>query len=99
MVALTIVNVSGMRLNETTDILVYGMEIQIGTALSYILLVIFAVMIGMSGITTILVNKMLKVFSNIRIVLVLAIVGIGIFSHIIVYVIIAIILIFIKPLF
>src|SRR5699024_12447164 len=99
MAVLTAEIVSGMSLSETTDILVDGMAYQSGTALSYILLGIFAVMIGMSCIKTILVNKMLKVFSNKRIILVLSIVGIGIFSHIIVYVIIAIILIFIKPLF
>src|SRR5690625_4448996 len=72
---------SGMSLSEATDILVDGMANQSGTALSYILLGIFAVMIGMSGITTILVNKMLKVFSNKRIILVLSIAGIGIFSQ------------------
>src|SRR5690625_7830991 len=52
MAALTAGIVSGMSLSEATDILVDGMANQSGTALSYILLGIFAVMIGMSGITT-----------------------------------------------
>lgn len=98
MAALTAGIVSGMSLSETTDILVDGMANQSGTALSYILLGIFAVMIGMSGITTILVNKMLKVFSNKRIVLVLSIAGIGIFSQNLVPVHIAFIPILIPPL-
>src|SRR5690625_1139928 len=98
MAALTAGIVSGMSLSEATDILVDGMANQSGTALSYILLGIFAVMIGMSGITTILVNKMLKVFSNKRIVLVLSIAGIGIFSQILVPVHIAFIPILIPPL-
>src|SRR5690625_6367256 len=55
-------------------------------------------MIGMSGITTILVNKMLKVFSNKRIILVLSIAGIGIFSQNLVPVHIAFIPILIPPL-
>ena len=98
MAALTAGIVSGMSLSEATDILVDGMANQSGTALSYILLGIFAVMIGMSGITTILVNKMLKVFSNKRIVLVLSIAGIGIFSQNLVPVHIAFIPILIPPL-
>src|SRR5690625_7013847 len=87
-----------MSLSEATDILVDGMANQSGTALSDILLGIYAVMIGMSGITTILVNKMLKVFSNKRIILVLSIAGIGIFSQNLVPVHIAFILILISPL-
>src|SRR5699024_11628535 len=79
MAALTAGMVSGMSLSETTDILVDGMANQSGTALSYILLGIFAVMIGMSCITTILVNKMLKEFSNKRIILVLLFTAIRIF--------------------
>ena len=98
MAALTAGIVSGMSLSEATDILVDGMANQSGTALSYILLGIFAVMIGMSGITTILVNKMLKVFSNKRIILVLSIAGIGIFSQNLVPVHIAFIPILIPPL-
>src|SRR5690625_6776126 len=66
--------------------------------ISYILIVIIHVMIGMSGITTILVNKMLKVFSNKRIILVLSIAGIGIFSQNLVPVHIAFIPILIPPL-
>src|SRR5690625_5957065 len=98
MAALTAGIVSGMSLSEATDILVDGMANQSGTALSYILLGIFAVMIGMSGITTILVNKMLKVFSNKRIILVLSIAGIGMFSQNLVPVHIAFIPILIPPL-
>src|SRR5699024_10311469 len=59
---------------------------------------IFAVMIGLSGITTILFNKMLKLFSGKRTILVLSIAGIAIFSQNIVPVHIAFIPILIPPL-
>ncbi len=98
MAALTAGIMSGMSFSEATDILVDGMANQSGTALSYVLLGIFAVMIGMSGITTILVNKMLTLFSNKRTFLVLSIAGIGIFSQNLVPVHIAFIPILIPPL-
>src|SRR5699024_2829460 len=55
--ALTAGLMSGMDLTEAANIMISGMGGQSETALSYILLGIFAVMIGLSGITTILVNK------------------------------------------
>lgn len=96
--ALTAGVMSGMSLSEATDILINGMAKQSGTALSYILLGIFAVMIGMSGITTILVNGMLKVFSGKRTILVLSIAVIAIFSQNLIPVHIAFIPILIPPL-
>lgn len=62
--ALTAGVVSGMGLIETTTLMVSGMVGQSNTALSYILLGIFAVMIGLSGITNILVKKISAVFGN-----------------------------------
>lgn len=96
--ALTAGIMSDMSFSEATDILVDGMANQSGTALSYVLLGIFAVMIGLSGITTILVNKMLKLFSGKRTILVLSIAGIAIFSQNLVPVHIAFIPILIPPL-
>lgn len=98
MAALTAGIMSGMSFSESTKILVDGMANQSGTALSYVLLGIFAVMIGMSGITTILVNKMLTLFSGKRTILVLSIAGIAIFSQNLVPVHIAFIPILIPPL-
>src|SRR5699024_2651380 len=59
---------------------------------------IFALMSGIAGIVTILANKMLKVFSSIRIVVVLSVAGIAIFSQNFVPVHIAFIPILIPPL-
>ena len=98
MAALTAGLMSGMSFSEATEILVDGMANQSGTALSYVLLGIFAIMIGMSGITTILVNKMLTLFSGKRTILVLSIAGIAIFSQNLVPVHIAFIPILIPPL-
>ena len=55
---------SGMGLEESVATMISGMGGQSQTALSYILLGIFAVMIGLSGITSVLVNKMLNIFSG-----------------------------------
>ncbi|MBU5594126.1 TRAP transporter large permease subunit [Amphibacillus sp. MSJ-3] len=90
--------VSGMDLVETVDLMVSGMGGQANTALSYILLGIFAVMIGLSGITTTLVNKMLTVFKGKRTALVLTIAGISCLSQNIIPVHIAFIPILIPPL-
>ncbi|BAQ09145.1 putative sodium-proton antiporter [Bacillus sp. OxB-1] len=49
----------GLSLAETTTILVSGMGGQANTALSYILLGMFAVMIGMSGIAGFLVKSLI----------------------------------------
>lgn len=96
--ALTAGVVSGMGIVESASIMIGGMGGQSETALSYILLGIFAVMIGMSGITHILVNKMLAVFSGRKLVLAFSIAIIACFSQNIVPVHIAFIPILIPPL-
>lgn len=89
---------SGMGLTETVEVLVSGMGGQANTALSYILLGMFAVMIGLSGITSILVNKMLQAFEGKRKFLILAIAGIACLSQNVIPVHIAFIPILIPPL-
>lgn len=89
---------SGQDLVETTTLMVSGMGGQSNTALSYILLGIFAVMVGMSGITTILVRKMLVLFKRRKTILVLTIAGIACLSQNIIPVHIAFIPILIPPL-
>src|SRR5690625_3254815 len=96
--ALTAGLVSGMSLPESISIVISGMGRQSETALSYILLGIFAVMIGLSGITGILVNKMLKIFSGKKLWLVLSIAGIACLSQNALPVHIAFIPILIPPL-
>ncbi|UOQ94492.1 Na+/H+ antiporter family protein [Halobacillus shinanisalinarum] len=96
--AITAGVVSGMNVSESVSVIVSGMGGQSNTALSYILLGIFAVMIGLSGITSILVNKMLKVIGNRKLVLVLTIAGIACLSQNVVPVHIAFIPILIPPL-
>ncbi len=89
---------SGMGVAETTAIMIEGMGGQSNTALSYVLLGIFAVMIGMSGITGILVDKMLVVFKGKKVALVLTIAGIACLSQNVIPVHIAFIPILIPPL-
>src|SRR5690625_3994856 len=96
--ALTAGVISGMGLTEATSIMIGGMGGQSETALSYILLGIFAVMIGMSGITHVLVNRMLKVFSGKKIVLVFSLAAIACLSQNVIPVHIAFIPILIPPL-
>lgn len=96
--ALTAGLMSGMNLTEAASVMISGMGGQSETALSYILLGIFAVMIGLSGITTILVQKMLHVFTGRKTMLVLAIAGIACLSQNVVPVHIAFIPILIPPL-
>ncbi|MEI3607287.1 Na+/H+ antiporter NhaC family protein [Pseudogracilibacillus sp. SE30717A] len=96
--ALTAGIISGMGLEESVTIMISGMGGQSQTALSYILLGIFAVMIGLSGITTVLVNKMLRIFSGRRLFLVFSLAIIACFSQNIVPVHIAFIPILIPPL-
>src|SRR5690625_1908828 len=71
---------SGMGLGEAAGVMISGMGGQGETALSYILLGIFAVMIGLSGITTILVQKMLNIFSGKKLVLVFSLAAIACLS-------------------
>lgn len=90
--------VAGENLTDSVALLISGMGGQANTALSYILLGIFAVMIGMSGITNILVKKMLTVFSGKKKWLVLSIAIIACLSQNVVPVHIAFIPILIPPL-
>lgn len=90
--------VSGLNFSDSVNLMISGMGGQANTALSYILLGIFAVMIGLSGITTLLVNQMLKVFSGKKTILVLTIAGIACLSQNAVPVHIAFIPILIPPL-
>ncbi|GIO24205.1 Na+/H+ antiporter family protein [Oceanobacillus sp. J11TS1] len=96
--ALTAGLVSGMGLVEAVEVMISGMGGQANTALSYILLGIFAVMIGLSGITTTLVNKMLSIFKGKKRALVLSIAGIACLSQNAIPVHIAFIPILIPPL-
>lgn len=96
--ALTAGLMSGMNLTESVTILIDGMGGQSETALSYILLGIFAVMIGMSGITSVLVNQMLKYLSGHKLLLVFSLAVIASFSQNAIPVHIAFIPILIPPL-
>ena len=96
--ALTAGVVAGMDLVETVNLLIDGMGGQANTALSYVLLGAFAVMIGISGITGILVNKMLVIFNGKKKFLVMAIAGIAMLSQNVIPVHIAFIPILIPPL-
>src|SRR5699024_295778 len=62
--------ISGISITDTTTLMISGMGNQGETALSYILLGVFAVMISLSGITKLLVQGILKVLSGKRIILV-----------------------------
>jgi putative amino acid transporter len=64
-----------LSLSETISTLIGGMGGQAETALSYILLGIFAAMIAYSGITTILINKLLGLKKPRKMVLMLMIAG------------------------
>ncbi|MFD2130352.1 Na+/H+ antiporter family protein [Pseudogracilibacillus auburnensis] len=96
--ALTAGLMSGMNMTDSVGIMIAGMGGQSQTALSYILLGIFAVMIGMSGITSALVNAMLKVFSGKKLILVFTLAGIACLSQNAIPVHIAFIPILIPPL-
>src|SRR5699024_12086458 len=79
--ALTVGLMSDMSLAEATQTMVEGMGGQSETSLSYILLGIFAVMIGLSGITFVIVNMMLKVFTGRKLILVFSLAIIATFSQ------------------
>src|SRR5699024_3491145 len=96
--ALTAGAIAGMSLPEAVTVMVSGMGGQSETALSYILLGIFAVMIGLSGITSVLVNRMLRIFSGKKLFLVFSLAIIACFSQNLVPVHIAFIPILIPPL-
>ena len=90
--------ISGLSILESTNMLISGMSGQAETALSIILLGIFAVTIKYSGITGILVNKLLKFMKGKRGFILLTIAGISCFSQNLVPVHIAFIPILIPPL-
>lgn len=96
--ALTAGLMSGMTLPEATDVMIKGMGGQAETSLSYILLGMFAVMIGMSGITSVLVHHMLRLFSGRKLVLVFSLAGIASLSQNVIPIHIAFIPILIPPL-
>lgn len=96
--AITAGLMSGMGLTESVEVMVAGMGGQANTALSYILLGMFAVMIGLSGITSILVNKMLNVFSGKKLLLVFSLAAVASLSQNVIPVHIAFIPILIPPL-
>lgn len=88
----------GLSLTETTTMLVSGMGGQANTALSYVLLGMFAVMIGYSGITGFLVKRLMTVLKGKRSILLLTIAGVACFSQNLVPIHIAFIPILIPPL-
>src|SRR5690625_4358490 len=96
--ALTAGLISGMSLPDSVAVMISGMGGQSETALSYILLGIFAVMIGLSGITSVLVNIMLKLFSGKKLLLVFSLAAIACLSQNVIPVHIAFIPILIPPL-
>ncbi len=89
---------TGLSLTETTNLMISGMGGLADTALSYILLGIFAVMIGFSGIVGFLVKRLVKLISGKRSILLLVIAGAACLSQNVVPVHIAFIPILIPPL-
>ncbi|HLQ95919.1 MAG TPA: Na+/H+ antiporter NhaC family protein [Pseudogracilibacillus sp.] len=96
--ALTAGLMSGLDLSDSAELMIKGMGGQSETALSYILLGIFAVMISMSGITNVLVQGLLSVFTGKRVLLVFTLAGIASLSQNVIPVHIAFIPILIPPL-
>lgn len=96
--ALTAGLMSGLSVVESIEMLVGGMGGQANTALSYVLLGAFAVAIGYTGITTILVNYLIRVLTGKKTMMVLAIAGVASLSQNLVPVHIAFIPILIPPL-
>ncbi|WP_163539538.1 Na+/H+ antiporter NhaC family protein [Gracilibacillus sp. YIM 98692] len=89
---------AGMNVQDTVAMLIDGMGGQASTALSYILLGVFAAMISYTGITTLLVRSLIRVLTGKKTMLVLAIAGIASLSQNLVPVHIAFIPILIPPL-
>ncbi|WP_404451438.1 Na+/H+ antiporter family protein [Virgibacillus necropolis] len=96
--ALTAGLMAGLSLVESVDMLVGGMGGQAETALSYILLGAFAVAISYTGITTILVNYLIKKLTGKKTMMLLAIAGVACMSQNVIPVHIAFIPILIPPL-
>ncbi|WP_059104207.1 Na+/H+ antiporter family protein [Shouchella shacheensis] len=89
---------AGIPLTDTINLLVDGMGGQANTALSYILLGTFAVMIGYSGITGVLVRHMLSFLKGKKGFLLLSITAVACLSQNLIPVHIAFIPILIPPL-
>ncbi|ASN06895.1 Na+/H+ antiporter family protein [Virgibacillus necropolis] len=89
---------AGLSLVESVTMLVDGMGGQAETALSYILLGAFAVAISYTGITTILVNYLIKKLTGKKTMMMLAIAGVACLSQNLIPVHIAFIPILIPPL-
>ncbi|MEN2768264.1 Na+/H+ antiporter family protein [Ornithinibacillus xuwenensis] len=89
---------SGLNIMESIEMLVSGMGGQANTALSYVLLGAFAVAISYTGITSILVNYLIRVLTGKRTMLLLVIAGVASLSQNVVPVHIAFIPILIPPL-
>ncbi|GHH99040.1 Na+/H+ antiporter family protein [Neobacillus kokaensis] len=90
--------IGGLSLLDTMGMLISGMGGQAETALSVILLGVFAVMIKYSGITGLLLKKLLKFMKGKRAFILLAIAGVSSLSQNLVPVHIAFIPILIPPL-
>src|SRR5699024_2852597 len=89
---------SDLSIVDSIELLVEGMGGQTSTALSYILLGAFAVAISYTGITTILVNYLIRILTGKKTMMVLAIAGVASLSQNLVPVHIAFIPILIPPL-
>ncbi|ASN06185.1 Na+/H+ antiporter family protein [Virgibacillus necropolis] len=89
---------AGLPLADTINTLISGMGGQAETALSYILLGIFAAMIALSGITEVLVQYLLRVIKEKKFVLLFLIAGLTCLSGTVIPVHIAFIPILIPPL-
>jgi len=89
---------AGLTITETIDLMVSGMGGASNTALSYILLGAFAIAISYTGITSIIVNYLIRVLTGKKTMLVLAIAGVACLSQNVVPVHIAFIPILIPPL-
>ncbi|MBY7142734.1 sodium:proton antiporter [Virgibacillus sp. NKC19-3] len=89
---------AGLDIVDSIETMVAGMGGQANTALSYILLGAFAVAISYTGITTILVNFLIRVLTGKKTMLMLAIAGVASLSQNLVPVHIAFVPILIPPL-
>ncbi|WP_028784901.1 Na+/H+ antiporter family protein [Thalassobacillus devorans] len=90
--------IAGESLQSSLDLMIGGMGNQASVALSYILLGAFAVAISYSGITNLLVNYLLKMLKNKRVIMLLVIAGVASLSQNVIPVHIAFIPILIPPL-
>ncbi|MFB4472604.1 Na+/H+ antiporter family protein [Oceanobacillus caeni] len=88
----------GLSLSEAVNMLISGMGGQANTALSYVMLGIFAVMISYSDITKFLVKKLVSVLKGKRSIMLLTIAGVACLSQNAVPIHIAFIPILIPPL-